>query len=385
MIGISRLYCGSAEASDAIRYAKHRSAPKPVLVWNCTRQCNLSCLHCYSRSDALAARDELSTQEARSMLQDAAGYGCPVVLFSGGEPMMRGDIMQLIAYATSLGLRTVLSTNGTLIDKQAAQQLASAGVGYVGVSLDGLESVHDKFRGRSGAFQSALRAIRLCRQAGVKTGVRFTLCRRNVQEIDSIFKLLRDEDIPRACFYHLVYSGRGESLSSEDLSHDQTRLAVDRIIDNTAELFADGMKKEILTVDNHADGPHLYMRMLREGNPRAEEAGRMLRMAGGNSSGRGIGCVSWDGTVHPDQFWRQENLGNIRHKPFSAIWSDESNETLRRLRNSAEWIKGRCLTCRFLDMCGGNFRSRALSATGDAWQSDPACYLSDEEIKEDKP
>jgi radical SAM protein with 4Fe4S-binding SPASM domain len=186
--------------------------------------------------------------------------------------------------------------------------------------------------------------------------------------------------IERVCFYHLVYSGRGSSLKEQDLSHDETRRVVDYIIDRTKDMHDRGLQREVLTVDNHADGTYLYLRMLRESNPRAPEVLELLRMNGGNSSGEGIACVSWDGVVYPDQFWREHSFGNVRTKPFGEIWSDLTNPLMAQLRQKKTYTKGRCAMCRWLDICGGNFRARAEAVTGDIWGEDPACYLTDEEI-----
>ncbi len=391
MIGISKLYCGTVEASDVLRYgAQSGKLPshllqfstdkKPVVVWNCTRRCNLRCVHCYSRSADRHYPGEMTTEQAKAMLADLAAFGTPVMLFSGGEPLLRADLLELIALAKKLGMRAVISTNGTLIQPDVAEQLREIGLSYVGVSLDGMRETNDKFRGRQGAFDDALAGIRNCRNAGIKVGLRFTVNRRNAADVPDIFRLLRDEDIPRVCFYHLVYAGRGTKLMEEDLDHDETRRVVDLIIDQTASLFADGLPKEVLTVDNHADGPYTYLRMLREGNERAEDVMKLLRMNRGNSSGHGIGCVSWDGSVHPDQFWRHVTLGNVTERKFSQIWTDLSNPLLAKLRDKHSNVTGRCATCRFLDVCGGNFRVRAEAATGDLWAPDPACYLTDEEI-----
>jgi len=294
--------------------------------------------------------------------------------------MLRPDLYDLIAHAVGRGMRAVLSTNGTLIDAEAVARLRDAGLAYVGVSLDGLGEANDRFRGVPGAFDRALAGIRRCRDAGVKVGLRFTITRRNVGEVDGIFDLVRDERIGRVCFYHLVYAGRGTSLMAEDLDAAETRRLVDRIIDRTADLHADGHGPEVLTVDNHADGPYLYLRMRREGHPLADQALQLLRMNQGNQSGRGIGCVSWDGSVHPDQFWRHAVLGNVRERPFSDIWTDTSNPLLVKLKDKRPHVTGRCAACRWLAVCGGNFRVRAEAATGDLWAPDPACYLTDEEI-----
>jgi len=391
MIGISKLYCGTVEPSDVLRYgADSRRLPshllqfaadkKPVVVWNGTRTCNLRCIHCYSRSENKRYDDELSTDEAVRMLEDLASFGVPVVLFSGGEPLMRPDLMDLIERAVGLGMRAVVSTNGTLIDEKTAARLKAAALSYVGVSLDGLKQVNDEFRGVAGAFDRAMAGIRNCMAAGIKVGLRFTITKRNAAEIDGIFDLVRDEGIPRVCFYHLVYAGRGTSLMNEDLDHEAARRVVDRIIDRTAELHAAGRPVEVLTVDNHADGPYLYRRMVREKSPRADEVKQLLQMNRGNSSGHGFGCISWDGSVHADQFWRHVTFGNVRERPFSEIWTDLSNPLMARLKDKRPHVKGRCATCRYLDVCGGNFRVRAEAATGDLWAPDPACYLTDEEI-----
>jgi len=392
MIGISKLYCGTVEPSDVLRYgSESKRLPshllqfsadkKPVVVWNCTRRCNLRCVHCYSQSEDRSYEGELSTDEGLAMIEDLARFGAPVVLFSGGEPLLRPDLETLIGRAVSLGMRAVISTNGTLITERVAERLKGASLSYVGVSLDGMRSANDRFRGIAGAFDRALAGIRNCRKAGVKVGLRFTITRRNASEVDDIFSLLRDENVPRACFYHLVYAGRASALMTEDLDHDETRRIVDKIIDRTAELHAHGRPAEVLTVDNHADGPYLYLRMLREGSPRAEDVLRLLKMNRGNSSGSGIGCVSWDGSVHADQFWRHVSFGNVRERPFSEIWTDVSNPLMAQLKDKRPHLKGRCAVCRFLDICGGNFRARAEAATGDLWAPDPACYLTDDEIR----
>ncbi|MGB2780035.1 MAG: radical SAM protein, partial [Phycisphaerae bacterium] len=304
----------------------------------------------------------------------------PVVLFSGGEPLVRHDLVRLAKHAARLGMRAVLSTNGTLLDAQAARALKAAGVAYVGISLDGLRETNDAFRGVTGAFDRALAAVRHCRRAGLKVGLRFSLTRRNVKEIGAIFDLARAEKIPRLCFYHLAYSGRGSRLRGEDLSHAATRRAVDEIIQRTADLHAAGLSVEVLTVDNHADGPYLYLRMRREKHPRAEEALALLRRSGGNASGERIAAVAWDGSVHPDQFWRTATVGRVGDRTFAEIWSDRTSPLLAALRNRRLHLTGRCARCRFLDLCGGNLRARAEAATGDPWAPDPACYLTDKEI-----
>jgi Fe-coproporphyrin III synthase len=391
MIGISKLYCGTVEPSDALRYARDSGRlpshllqfsidKKPVVVWNITHVCNLSCMHCYAHAVKQPREKELTTEEARGVIDDLAGFGSPVILFSGGEPLMRPDLPDLAACAVDKGMRAVISTNGTLITGKKARDLKKIGLSYVGVSLDGMEEVNDHFRQTKGAFTDALAGIRNCQDAGIKVGLRFTINRLNYKEIDAIFDLLEEMDIPRVCFYHLVYAGRGSNLVEQDLSHEESRTALDLIIDRTRALHENGKPKEVLTVDNHADGPYVYLRMLRENSPRAGEVLQLLKMNEGNSSGRGIGCISWDGSVHADQFWRHYTFGNVLERPFSEIWTDLSNPLMAGLKDKKQFVKGRCAACRWLDICGGNFRVRAEAVTGDLWAPDPACYLTDEEI-----
>jgi len=392
MIGISKLYCGTVEPSDALRYGRRSQKlpshllqfaqdKKPVVVWNMTKACNLKCRHCYAKATAGPAPDELSTSEAKALIDDLAGFGAPVILFSGGEPLMRPDLSDLARYAVKKGLRAVISTNGTLITPDKAKGLKDIGLSYVGVSLDGLRPVHDAFRQVQGSFDQALSGVRNCLAAGVKTGLRFTIYRDNAAQVPAIFDLIEKEGIPRVCFYHLVYAGRGSRLMDEDLNHAGTRALLDLIMDRSRAMFAKGVCPEVLTVDNHADGPYVYLRLLREDQKRAAEVEQLLKWNEGNSSGRGIGCVSWDGQVHPDQFWRHLRLGNVRQRPFSEIWTDTKNPILAKLKDKRPHLTGRCRECRWLDVCGGNFRARAEAATGDLWAPDPACYLTEEEIR----
>ena len=395
MIGISKLYCGAVEPSDVLRY-KRRSKQlpsgllqfsrdkKPVVVWNCTRTCNLRCMHCYAGSDA-QRYDQLSTDEAKAMIDDLAAFGSPVLLFSGGEPCMRPDLVELMRYAKAAGMRVVLSTNGTLITPELASRFAEVGLSYVGVSVDGKPETHDEFRGMAGAFERSMQGLANAQAQGIKVGLRMTLNKLNYREVDDVFALMRERSINRACFYHLVYTGRGSSMMDMDLTHGETRAVVRRIMDLTRSWFDEGGRPEVLTVDNHADAPFLYLELQKEDPVRAEEVMQLLKWNGGNSTGNGIACVSWDGEVHADQFWRHFSFGNVRERPFSQIWTDvsrttEASELMYRLKDKRPFVTGRCAACKWLDVCGGNFRVRAEAATGDLWASDPACYLADEEI-----
>jgi len=387
MVGISKLYLGQIEASDPLRYGRlsgklpsnllqFSQDKKPIVVWNITPSCNLKCIHCYASKDT--EKPAVKTEAAKRVIDDLAAFGVPVLLFSGGEPLTRPDVMELAHYAADKGLRVVFSTNGTLITPAIAAEIKAIGASYVGISLDGMREIHDRFRGVPGAFDQTIQAIRNCISTGVKVGLRMTITRHNYKEIPAVFDLMEREKIPRICLYHLVYTGRGAGLSQDDLTSEQRRETVDFIIDRTKAL---PKGTEVLTVDNHCDGPYLYLRMLKEGNPNAPEVMKLLQMNGGNSTGQGIACISWDGTVYPDQFWRDKPLGNVLETPFSQIWGNPpAGSLLDLLRHKKQLVTGRCRTCRFLDICGGNFRSRAEAATGSLWGVDPACYLTDEEI-----
>ena len=322
----------------------------------------------------------MDTGEGKRFLDDLAAFRVPVILFSGGEPLLRPDFFELAGYAADLGLRSTISTNGTLITAEVARRFRSIGVGYVGVSLDGAGAVNDRFRGRAGAFEAALAGIRHCLEAGVRVGLRFTINSRNYDQLPAIFDLLEQENIPRACFYHLVYSGRGKAMQEEDLTHAQSRQALDLIMERTLDFHRRGITKEILTVDNHADGVYLYLKLLERDPQGARRVYDLLSMNGGNRSGIAIAAVDWEGNVHPDQFTLNHSFGNVRERKFGAIWTDPDQPVLAGLKNRRPLLKGRCARCRWLDLCNGNFRSRAEAVYQDFWAEDPACYLTDEEI-----
>lgn len=379
MISISTLYCGHPTQSHQLRYGRPADRPAgPVMVFNCTDRCNLRCRHCYAAGRC--GGEELSTAEAMALLEDFARAGVPVVLFSGGEPLLRDDLPELLDHVAKLGMRGVISTNGTLITPQMAGRLAGCKLAYAGVSIDGPAELHDQFRQAPGAFDAAMQGLANAKAAGIKVGLRMTLTRHNAAHVGEVFDLLERQGIPRVCFYHLVYTGRGGDLRAEDLSHAQRRAALDVILERTAAAHAAGNKLDVLTVDNHADGAYVYLRLLARDPAGAEKALEMLRINGGNSSGERIGCVTPSGTVLPDQFWQTRPLGNVRERKFSEIWNDPQNQFLRDLRRRPRPLAGRCRQCRFLDICNGNFRARAEQATGDIWGNDPACYLTEEEI-----
>ncbi|MFB3817022.1 MAG: radical SAM protein [Candidatus Methylomirabilales bacterium] len=392
MISISKLYCQGLAESDGLRYGHgHRGAAprsaaerRPVTVWNVTRTCNLRCIHCYTDSEARRYGGELTTAEGKRLLEDLAAFAVPAVLFSGGEPLARPDLLELVAYARGLGLRPTLSTNGTLITEEAAARIREAGFTYVGISLDGIGPVNDQFRGMAGAFDRAVRGFKACVAAGQRVGLRLTLTRHNVANLHAIFDFLEAERIDRACFYHLVYSGRGGRIAGDDLTPQESRRALDVILARTRDFHRRGLPKEILTVDNHVDGVYLYLKLREEAPERAEEVRKLLAWNGGGlySSGVGIADIDFQGNVHADQFWMHRSFGNVRERPFSQIWTDVSDPLMAGLKHRRAVLKGRCRPdmCRWFDLCGGALRVRADLVYGDPWAPDPACYLTDEEI-----
>lgn len=390
MIGCTRLLCGTATVSEALRHGRDsRRLPahmlqfssdlRPLVVWNTTHRCNLACEHCYLEAEDRHYDDELTTEQARALIEDLAAMQCPVLLLSGGEPLLRPDLYEMASLAARLGVRPVLSTNGILITPEVAAKLAAAGVQYVGVSIDGLPDTHDSFRGRQGAFEASMQGLRNAAAAGLKTGVRFTVNARNVDDLPAVIDRVVREGIPRFCMYHLVYAGRGKNLSSADTDLATKRRVMETIAATTVELHRQGVSLEILTVDNHADGVYLRELVARTQPDRLSEVEQLLNMHGGCSAGTKMANVDPYGNVHPCQFWGHVTLGNVRERKFSAIWNNPDDPFLQSLRTKADHLKGRCGACAHRAICGG-CRVRAERVTGDMWAADPACYLTDAEI-----
>lgn len=389
MISVTKLLFATEYFGDSLRYTDNahkarngvREGMGPVVVWNSTRTCNLKCRHCYMSSDAKKYQNELTTAEAKQFIDDLADFNVPVLLFSGGEPLIRPDFFELADYAAKKGVRPTLSTNGTLITPEVARKIKDIGVGYVGISLDGLREVNDKFRGKAGAFEAAMNGIKNCVAVDQRVGLRFTINHHNIQELENIFDFIEEENINRVCFYHLVYSGRGNQMMDEDVTAEESRRAMDIIIRRTRDFEERGLKKEILTVDNHCDGVYMYLKALQEGKDElAQQIKKYIAMNCGNRSCMAFAEVDPLGYVHPDQFTQHHTFGNVRERKFGDIWQDTTNPIMAGLKDRKPLLKGRCSKCKFLDNCNGNFRTRAEARTGDFWESDPSCYLTDEEI-----
>jgi radical SAM protein with 4Fe4S-binding SPASM domain len=390
MIGCTKLLCGTATVSEALNYGRDtRKLPpqllqfstedRPLVVWNTTNRCNLKCKHCYIGAEDRQYEGELTHAEALGFIEDLGELQIPVLLFSGGEPLVRSDLYELGAYAAEKGLRPVISTNGTLITAEAAQKIKAAGFQYVGVSIDGRPEIHDQFRAVPGAFRRAVEGIRNSIAAGNKTGIRFTVNRYNYQDLEFVLNLVEEEKIPRFCMYHLVYAGRGKEMVEFDTSKEEKRATIELLIRKTLDFKDRGVEVEILTTDNHADGAYLYRYVQEHFPERAEEVWQLLTFHGGCSAGTKMSNVDPRGNVHACQFWGHRTLGNVRERKFSQIWRDSTNEFQVMMREKNKHVTGRCGECKYNAVCGG-CRIRAEVVHGDIWSEDPACYLSDEEI-----
>lgn len=389
MLSVSRLLNGTLSSGDVLRYGRstaespahmlHFSADKkPVVVWNITQRCNLHCAHCYADSHDRDYPGELTTAEGLRLIEQLADFGVPTVLFSGGEPLKRPDVFELAVAAHEAGMRTVLSTNGTLIDDETAARLQESHFSYIGISLDGIGKLHNKLRGKHGAFEDALKGIAASQRAGLRTGLRYTINKMNRDQLGDIFELVERERIDRLCVYHLAYSGRGEKIKRFDLTPDETREAINEVFDRVEDMKRRGVDAEVLTVGNPVDGALLAMRLRERETERAIDVERLLRWNGGNQSGVAIGCVDPTGNVHPDQFSWTKTVGNVRDNTFGEIWGPD-NPLLAPYRGPRE-LSGRCQSCSWREICNGGLRVRAMSADGDFSAADPGCYLRDDEL-----
>lgn len=357
-----------------------RAPPGPVVIWNLVRRCNLTCKHCYSISADKDFPGELSTAEVYAVMDDLRAFGVPVLILSGGEPLLRPDIFEVAARAKALGFYTGLSSNGTLIDEAMMGRIAGVSFDYVGISLDGIAATHDRFRRLPGAFDRSLHAVRLCRDAGIKVGIRYTMTEDNAADLPALLALLDDEGIDKFYFSHLNYAGRGNKNRADDAHHRTTRWAMDLLFETAWDYAHRGAAKEFVTGNNDADGPYLLL-WVRERFPAlAAHVEARLVAWGGNASGVNVANIDNEGNVHPDTMWWHHTLGNVRQRPFSAIWQDLSDPLLAGLKQHPRPVTGRCGVCRFLAICNGNTRVRAQQLTGDPWAEDPGCYLTDREI-----
>ena len=359
---------------------RNAKPPGPVVIWNLIRRCNLNCKHCYSISADTDFPGELSTEQVYGVMDDLKAFRVPVLILSGGEPLLRPDIFEISRHAKEMGFYVALSTNGTLIDEATADRIAEIGYDYLGISLDGIGEVHDRFRRQEGAFDASMRGIHLCHDRGIKVGVRYTMTEGNIESLNGILDLVENENIDKFYLSHLVYAGRGNRNRGDDAAHQTTRAAMDVMFDRCWDYVKRGEHKEFVTGNNDADGVYFLMWVEKNFPDSADHIRAKLKAWGGNSSGVNVANIDNLGTVHPDTMWWHYDLGNVKERPFSEIWSDTSDPIMAGLKASPRQIKGRCGECKQFAICGGNTRVRAQRLTGDAWEEDPACYLSDVEI-----
>ena len=358
-----------------------RKPPGPVVIWNLIRRCNLTCKHCYSISADIDFKGELDTGEVFAVMDDLKAFGVPVLILSGGEPLLRPDIFDISQRARDMGFYVGLSSNGTLIDSGNIDAIEAVGYDYVGISIDGRRETHDRFRRKPGAFDASMAGIRLCRERDIKVGLRFTMTEDNAAELPDMLRLMQQEDVNKFYLSHLNYAGRGNRNRDSDVQHAITREAMDLLFVTALEHAQRGDGLEFVTGNNDADGAYLIQWVRRHYPEMESHLTAKLEQWGGNSSGVNIANIDNLGDVHPDTFWWHYSLGNIRQRPFSEIWQDTSDPIMAGLKAIPRRIKGRCGSCRYFNVCGGNTRVRALQLTGDPWAEDPACYLTDEEIK----
>ncbi len=357
-----------------------RKPPGPVVIWNLIRRCNLTCKHCYSISADKDFAGELSTAEAFGVMDDLKAFKVPCLILSGGEPLLRPDFFEIARRSKQMGFYTALSSNGTLIDLAMMRRIAPIDFDYVGISLDGLAETHDRFRRLQGAFDRSLAALRHLRDWGVKTGLRYTMTAMNGHDLPALLDLMRTEGIDKFYFSHLNYAGRGNIHRAEDAQFAATRQALDLIFQRAWEAASQGLNETYVTGNNDADGAYLLRWAQARWPQWAGPLHERLQAWGGNASGLYVANIDNLGQVHPDTMWWHHTLGQVRERPFSAIWADTSDPLMAGLKVQPRAVGGRCAECRHLSICGGNTRVRAEQVTGDPWAEDPGCYLDDDEV-----
>ena len=371
---------GAAPARAPSAPSTRPARPGPVVIWNLTRRCNLTCKHCYALSADHAYPGELSGAEVAAVMDDLRAFGVPALILSGGEPLLRADLFDIAARAQALGFHVSLSSNGTLIDAAAADRIAAQGFDYVGISLDGLRATHDKFRRLDGAFDRSVAALRLLRARGIKVGLRYTMTALTAHDFPALLDLMRAEGATKFYFSHLNYAGRGNIHRARDAQLQATRAALDLLYERAWQAARDGLEEEYVTGNNDADAPYLLDWVARRWPRWAAPLRERLVAWGGNASGDNVANIDNLGHVHPDTMWWHHDLGNVRERPFSQIWQDTSDPLMAGLKQHPRPVQGRCARCRHLAMCGGNTRTRAQQLTGNPWAEDPGCYLTDAEI-----
>lgn len=376
MIPISVMVAGSGTTSFRIKgkYGVGKpssfAAPlRPAVTWNITRRCNLKCIHCYV--DA-GPRDpgELTTEEAMDVVDQMAEVGVPMVIFSGGEPLLREDLFQIAEYAGSKGIKLVLSTNGTLITKEVARRLKDLGFYYVGISLDSIdESYHDAFRGVRGAFAATLTGIKNAVEAGLDVGLRFTVTSRNIEEAPKYIDFAASLGVKRITFYHLSAAGRAQKMERDwYYKPEQYKAFMEALIDYARKYSG---ILEIETTLAPYDGIYIAQKL-----GGSEEYLKFVESAGG--CGRKMISIYPNGDVYPCQFLDFYKLGNVKERRLRDILKPEVVEPFV---NTERYLRGpKCSACKYKQYCKGGDRARAYYLTGDIWGDDPLCPIPDLKI-----
>lgn len=337
------------------------------IAWEITRRCNLNCVHCRSSSGLEAkGHPDFSLAEARRVLDDIASYGKPVVVLSGGEPLLRPDVFEIATYGTGLGLRMCLATNGTLVTQEICAKIKEAGIKMVSLSLDGASAqVHDNFRNQPGAFAGTLNAARLFKENGISFLINSSFTKRNQEEIPKIYHLAKELGATAWYMFMIVPTGRGEDIMDELIApEDYEKLLIWHYEMEKGE-------KDILVRPTCA--PNYYRVVLQQAKEQGDDyERRTLQFSTGGSkgclAGQLISLIDVDGNVLPCSYFPMA-AGNIREKSFKEIW--EQSELFHDLRNFKGY-KGRCGSCEYVNVCGG-CRARAYAVTGDYMAEEPYC------------
>lgn len=323
------------------------------VTWNATSKCNFSCEHCYVPPPKLP---DLSTGEATGLLDQLACFGVEELYISGGEPLMRGDIFGLIKRASDLGLRVAVITNGWYVTRESASLLKSSGIDHISVSVDGIGSTHDRLRSKSGSFERCVRAVKLLKEAGVKTYLSPTFSRYNLGELQELFSLALKLGVNFSTKV-MIPMGQARALGDLCLSPREQGRLYDYLAAMRREFNG---RVDIVTTCNPYPALIGRRRRLTRGG----------RVRGGCTAGISILCISADGNILPCSRL-QLVLGNVREDSLEDVWySSEVLEALRDRRN----LKGRCGGCRYRDWCGG-CRAMALARCGDYLAGDPSCWI----------
>ncbi len=361
--------------SSVVEDKKERVLDGSIAIWNFTNRCNLSCLHCYSKS-TLDEIDTLTTAQIKKTILEMKDTGVKFIIFSGGEPLTREDLFEIADFCKKNSIITYLSSNGLYFTKGNVQKIVNA-FNYVGISIDGDEPTHDYFRGLKGAFKETLKAVKIANATGAKVGIRFTITKDTINSLEYIFDLAEKENIPKIYISHLVYSGRGLDNLNMDLTKEQRRKAVVFILNKAFEYYETGKEIEIVTGNMEMDAVIFYNMFISKYPQLKEKIRERLVKWGGNSAGRKLLNINSEGDVRPDPFFPLI-VGNILKQDFRDIW--QSSELLDKLRiHPRTQINGICTRCKQLDICNGGSRARAYAVSGDIWAEDPSCYLTKQE------